>query len=100
MGKTRYENLGIIVFASVMGTASLQIITESLRALTEPTPPLVHLTTPTLAVLITVIGTKLTLFLWCYHFRKQSSSCAALAQDHFNDVMTNSLTLTFVLVGR
>lgn len=89
VGKARYENLGIVVFASIMGTAALQVVIESVRDLTNPARKQVDLTAMTVGVLIGVVVTKFVLWVWCFRLRKASASCEALAQDHINDVMTN-----------
>ncbi len=83
-GKTRYENLGIIVFASVMGTASLQVIISSIQRIAEgirdPQSVEVHVDLMVMLILGVVIVTKFLLFLWCRRIGRKSASCAALAQ--------------------
>eukprot|EP00158_Paraphelidium_tribonemae_P002500 Partr_v1_DN25419_c0_g1_i2_m53734 putative Metal tolerance protein len=98
VGKTRFENLGIIVFAAVMGSASFQIITESIRELVA------GVTAPdqgifTIISLCIVVAVKFCLYVWCKLLSKQSVSCEALAQDHFNDTMTNTVTAILVAVA-
>jgi cation diffusion facilitator family transporter len=102
VGKARYEPLSVIVFASVMGMASLQIISQAVQGLVEgiasdgayePVPP------ATIAVLCCVIGLKLALLAVCYQLRRDSSAVGALAMDHFADVATNTLTLIAVLLA-
>lgn len=99
VGKARYENVGIIIFASVMGSASLQVITESIRRLAQPTEVALDISPLTLGVLGAVIGTKTVLFLWCWSWAAASSSCEALAQDHRNDVLTNTFSTVMVILG-
>ncbi len=98
VGKARYENLGIIVFASVMGAASLQIAIQSVEKLIQG-PDEMDLTWLTMGVLAAAVISKFLLWLWCRSMAVHSASCGALAQDHLNDVMTNSLTAVLVVIG-
>lgn len=47
-----------------------------------------------------VIVVKSVLWIICYKLRNESDSVAALAQDHRNDVISNSLTLICIAVVR
>lgn len=97
VGKMRHEDLGIIVFASVMATASLQVIFASAQSLSSGDSP-ATIDSLTFIIIGIVLVSKLSLLAWCFLLRKQSSSCAALAQDHLNDCIINSMTLVALFV--
>jgi cation diffusion facilitator family transporter len=98
VGKSRYEPVAILLFACLMGSASFQIITESCQVLTDAgrLPPTISYLT--IGILAATVAIKAGLFLWC-RVLLESSSCQALALDHFNDVVTNIGTLIAVLVS-
>jgi len=45
------------------------------------------------------IGTKALLFLYCRRYASRSPLTAALAQDHRNDIVVNSVALGSSLIG-
>lgn len=100
VGKSRYENLGIIIFASVMGTASLQVITESVRRLTDAAAAHFDPNVFTLCVLGVTIGSKIVVYFWCRSLRSVNAGCDALSQDARNDIITNSISILFVYLGK
>eukprot|EP01080_Neovahlkampfia_damariscottae_P004519 gene4519-7897_t len=110
VGKTRLEPIGFIIFAAVMSTSSLEIIKESIELIIN------NLITPiTVEVLVTpfdyisyyigifalgfTIIAKSCLYLMC-RFQKWSPSVIALSMDHRNDVISNSLLLTAILISK
>lgn len=95
-GRRRLEPVGIIIFACIMGMASLQIFVEGLKAIavgfTSGAPEQVQ-TGPFLwAVLSIIILSKLIAYYYCNYVDRKFSSASAgtYAQDHWNDVLTNS----------
>eukprot|EP01108_Squamamoeba_japonica_P005580 TRINITY_DN4459_c0_g1_i1.p1 TRINITY_DN4459_c0_g1~~TRINITY_DN4459_c0_g1_i1.p1 ORF type:complete len:504 (-),score=168.09 TRINITY_DN4459_c0_g1_i1:33-1544(-) len=90
-GKSRLEPLGIIVFASVMFTATLVVIIESLKSLVA-TAKIEELSDIVFGIMAFTVLAKLTLFILCWlTLRTHSSpSLEALAQDHRNDCLTNT----------
>lgn len=102
VGKNRYENLGIIVFAAVMGFSSLQVIITSIKDIIDNfahPPAEFELSAWAFGVLGCAIVVKTILMFWCAKFRHTSSSCDALRQDHFNDICSNSMSLVFLLIA-
>ena len=102
VGKSRYENSGLLIFAAVMGFSSLQIIIEGIKDILHnlQVPPTTYdLSIWTLSVFSTVIVLKFGLYLWCRRYRHVSSSCDALYNDHFNDICSNSLSLIFLIIA-
>jgi len=96
LGRSRLEPVGIIVVASLMGFASLQIVSESGLTLYEGFSNPKNAKSPMMDLvsvfcLLIVIVTKLVLYFLC--MGSQSSSVQALAEDHLNDVMSNVVVL-------
>ncbi|KAK9065519.1 hypothetical protein SSX86_014920 [Deinandra increscens subsp. villosa] len=93
IGKNRMQPVGIIVFASVMGTLGFQILLESARQLVAQTHPD---TNPdhekwVIGIMVGVTVVKFLLMVYCRRF--QNEIVRAYAQDHFFDVVTNSVGL-------
>jgi hypothetical protein len=76
------EPVSVVVFASIMGMASLQLVIQAAQDLVAGlnSPPRIKIDTATWAVLAAIIGTKLTLFLLCRGLRNVSPSMDALSQ--------------------
>jgi len=96
-GKERLEPVGVLIFSSVMGTASLLLIIEAVQRLLEnpiPKPDVGWIST---GFVIADIVIKFCLFLFCR--RVPSITAKALAQDHRNDVLLNSVALATSYIG-
>jgi cation diffusion facilitator family transporter len=99
-GKSRLEPLGIIVFASVMFTATSVVIIESISSLASQAK--VEEITPIVGgILAFVVGAKLILFvLCCVVLRAHNSpTLEALMQDHRNDLITNTFGVGMVVLA-
>ena len=98
LGRSRLEPVGIVVVASLMGMASLQVVMESLIRIGQGLDKNKKVTKPkvdSIAVFIMLftIATKVILYFICRRLAKHSASMSALAQDHLNDVMSNSVAI-------
>lgn len=114
--KARFEPLGVIVFASLMGSASLQIIAESMGNLIAgirgsiPTLPLCgnekvsDCVDPMVfwGILGATILIKAILYLYCVEVsrRTRNSAVVAYAEDHRNDCLTNIATAATLVLWR
>ncbi|CAA0815482.1 Metal tolerance protein 10 [Striga hermonthica] len=101
IGKKRMQPVGIIVFASVMATLGLQIILESVRQLLAKSGPEMDHNQEMwmIGIMVSVTVIKFLLMLYCRRFKNEI--VRAYAQDHFFDVITNSVGLaTAVLAVR
>ncbi|XP_047951943.1 metal tolerance protein 10-like [Salvia hispanica] len=101
IGKKRMQPVGIIVFASVMATLGLQIILESVRQLIAKTGPEMNHNQEMwmIGIMVSVTVVKFVLMVYCRRFKNEI--VRAYAQDHFFDVITNSVGLaTAVLAVR
>lgn len=101
IGKKRMQPLGILVFASVMATLGLQIILESVRTLISDEDEF-NLTKQqeawVIAIMLSVTLVKLALVIYCRSFTNEIVK--AYAQDHFFDVITNTIGLAAVLLAK
>ncbi|KAL6998866.1 Metal tolerance protein 10 [Sarracenia purpurea var. burkii] len=99
IGKKRMQPLGIIVFASVMATLGLQILLESARELIKKTGPDTSLEKEKwmIGIMVSVTVIKLGLMLYCRRF--ENEIVRAYAQDHFFDVITNSVGLAAAVLA-
>ncbi|CAL9118486.1 Metal tolerance protein [Musa troglodytarum] len=99
IGKNRMQPVGIIVFASVMGTLGLQVLLESGRQLiTKEHPTFDHVKELWMVgSMSSVTVVKFFLMLYCRSFKNEI--VRAYAQDHFFDVITNSIGLVTSLLA-
>jgi cation diffusion facilitator family transporter len=102
-GRSRLEPVGLIVCAALMGCAALQLLVESASQLvvgfTHAKHPVVTFDVLTLTILMLTIIGKLGLWLYCAAYAKYSPTLFALAVDHRNDVLSNSVALVAALVA-
>ncbi|KAB1216871.1 Metal tolerance protein 10 [Morella rubra] len=99
IGKKRMQPVGIIVFASVMATLGLQILLESGRQLaTKSHPEMDHENEKwVIGIMVSVTVVKFVLMVYCRRFKNEI--VRAYAQDHFFDVITNSVGLAAAVLA-
>ncbi|KAI3881547.1 hypothetical protein MKX03_035625 [Papaver bracteatum] len=99
IGKKRMQPVGIIVFASVMATLGLQILLESGRELISQSRPEMDPSKEKwmIGIMVSVTAVKLGLMLYCRRFKNEI--VRAYAQDHFFDVITNSVGLAAAVLA-
>jgi len=97
-GKSRMQPLGIIVFSCIMGTVGFQVLLEALRQLVGQ-EHVHHLESLNwlIAIMLTVIAIKFMLFMYCRN--NASDIVRVYAEDHRNDVLTNSIGLAGAIAG-
>lgn len=108
VGKRRYECIGVLAFAIVMGTLALVLIYESVmnivslakQAVVEK--PTVFDTMQIVIIALTIV-LKLLLCILCHlgarHSKTCPDSCIAYRDDHRNDVLSNSVGFVTGYVG-
>eukprot|EP01103_Thecamoeba_quadrilineata_P010794 TRINITY_DN2429_c0_g1_i2.p1 TRINITY_DN2429_c0_g1~~TRINITY_DN2429_c0_g1_i2.p1 ORF type:complete len:285 (+),score=68.04 TRINITY_DN2429_c0_g1_i2:27-857(+) len=100
--KTRMEPLGVIVFAAVMGTAVLQLVSQAAEQLyigfSQHQVNGQSLSFIDIGILVSVVCVKFCLWIFC-SMVKNSPAAAALAQDHRNDVFTNTFAMFTAFMG-
>ncbi|XP_044467682.1 metal tolerance protein 10-like isoform X2 [Mangifera indica] len=99
IGKNRMQPLGIVVFASVMATLGLQVLFESgrellLKAQPEKDPEKLKWM---IGIMVSVTAVKLVLTIYCRRFKNEI--VRAYSQDHFFDVITNSIGLAAAVLA-
>ncbi|KMS99756.1 hypothetical protein BVRB_1g021200 [Beta vulgaris subsp. vulgaris] len=99
IGKKRMQPVGIIVFASVMATLGLQILLESGRDLLTKTGPKMNHRQEMwmVGIMVSVTVVKFVLMIYCRRFKNEI--VRAYAQDHFFDVVTNSIGLATAVLA-
>ncbi|KAD4178710.1 hypothetical protein R6Q59_022330 [Mikania micrantha] len=99
IGKHRMQPVGIIVFASVMGTLGFQILLESGRQLIAKTHPDTNSNNEkwVIGIMVGVTVVKFMLMVYCKRFKNEI--VRAYAQDHFFDVVTNSIGLASTVLA-
>ncbi|XP_069103883.1 uncharacterized protein [Argopecten irradians] len=100
-GRTKLEPIAIVVLSVIMSLASLQLIRESAEKFIDlanhnSTPP--SFTVPTIIITASTVVIKFILYLLCRPILKPTVQ--ALAQDHRNDVLSNSVALVCGYLGK
>jgi len=98
-GKSRIEPLGIIVFSSLMFSLSFQVLVEALRTIVDLRNFKLNASTFSIIIIASTVVMKALLFIYCQYFVSGSSSVKALAEDHRNDVLTNSFGMLGFILG-
>lgn len=91
LGTHHWESIGTLVFSSFMFVASTRLIEDGATTLADISKARADITTPTFVVIGCVVFTKAIAFIICRAYK--SSMIRALADDHRNDVLTNSIGL-------
>ncbi|XP_042947994.1 metal tolerance protein 9-like isoform X2 [Carya illinoinensis] len=95
----RIGSKGIIVFASVMATLGLQILLESARQIIAKSRPEMDHDQEKWVIGIMVSATVVKFVLMVYCRRFENEIVRAYAQDHFFDVITNSVGLAAAVLA-
>ena len=90
VGKSRVSTVGILVFSVLMACCALYIIIQCVQSLVKQDPPS-DTTTEAIIIMFCTIGVKLTMAIVYYCIGHPIT--VTLAEDHRNDVLTNSLGL-------
>ncbi|KAJ0406501.1 hypothetical protein P43SY_001432 [Pythium insidiosum] len=96
-GQRRLEPVAVVISATLMGMAAVEVLQKSVETLVvgfSGTLPDLDMTLFTVIVLLVAIGVKIVLWVVCARIGHASSSVAALAQDHRNDVFSNFVAVT------
>eukprot|EP00834_Sanchytrium_tribonematis_P003174 NODE_115_length_18417_cov_0.666012.p6 type:complete len:364 gc:universal NODE_115_length_18417_cov_0.666012:9854-10945(+) len=97
IGRSRVENIGIILYSSVMSTFAIQVMVEAIKKFIaignhENVDLNLALDPFTIGMLIYVVVIKTGLYFICLRYAKVSKSAETLAIDHRNDLMFNILS--------
>ncbi|RMZ80636.1 hypothetical protein DV738_g2617, partial [Chaetothyriales sp. CBS 135597] len=97
IGRRRLEPVGVLVFSVIMITSFVQVGLECLQRLFSDDHSIVSLGTPAIAIMASTIIIKGACWFWCRLVK--NSSVQALAQDAMTDVVFNTFSIIFPLVG-
>ncbi|ETL97453.1 hypothetical protein, variant [Phytophthora nicotianae] len=95
-GRRRLEPIAVIISATLMGMAAIEVIQQSVEALVKGFKGHqreLDFSSFTMIVLLVAIVIKLLLWHICTKIASHSPSADALAQDHRNDVFSNSVAV-------
>lgn len=95
-GRRRLEPIAVIVSATLMGMASLEVIHSSVVAMINGFKNgeyELDMSYFTMTILVVAIIIKLVLWFYCNRVAECSPSAEALAQDHRNDVFSNTVAV-------
>lgn len=106
-GKSRFENVGNIIFCWIMSAVSAVLIavssleianTRQIKGPTETGDSVLNIAQ--IAILCTSIVLKTTFMLICFPLRKRYSQMHTLFADHRNDILVNCFGLFSTVAGR
>lgn len=97
IGRRRLEPVGVLVFSIIMITAFFQVALECFNRLMSSDREIVELGVPAIAIMLSTVVIKG--FCWFYCRLIPNSSVQALAQDAATDVVFNTFSIIFPLVG-
>ena len=100
-GKTKLEPIAIVILSVVMSVASLLLIKESITKIVvfsqDPDAPKPNYDVVTIVITVATVLIKLVLFLLCR--KVKTPLCEALATDHRNDVLSNTVVIICGFIG-
>ena len=97
VGRQRLEPLGVLVFSVIMITSFFQVSLECFQRLTSSDHSIVQLGLPSIIIMAMTVIIKLACWFWCRLIK--NSSVQALAQDAMTDVIFNTFSIIFPIVG-
>ncbi|RMZ90184.1 hypothetical protein DV736_g2604, partial [Chaetothyriales sp. CBS 134916] len=97
IGRRRLEPVGVLVFSVIMITSFVQVGLQCLQRLFSDDHSVVALGIPAIAIMLSTIVIKGACWLWCRLVK--NSSVQALAQDAMTDVVFNTFSIIFPLIG-
>eukprot|EP00941_MAST-03F_sp_MAST-3F-sp1_P005177 g5177.t1 len=104
VGRNKLEPLGVILCASLMGSASLLVIFESIQQLaiclaSKTRPATLNVHSYDILIMVVAVVVKAVLYFYCNTLRHLSPSALALAEDHRNDVFSNAMAISTAAVA-
>lgn len=97
VGRRRLEPIGVLVFSVIMIVSFVQVALEGLNKLSSPDHSIVSLTIPAIVIMAATVGVKFLCWLYCRLI--PNSSVQALAQDAITDIVFNTFSIIFPLLG-
>jgi cation diffusion facilitator family transporter len=97
IGRRRLEPIGVLVFSIIMITSFFQVALQCFNRLTSGDHSVVELGIPAIAIMVGTVLIKGFCYIWCRLIK--NSSVQALAQDAMTDVVFNTFSIIFPLIG-
>ncbi|KAL4729935.1 hypothetical protein ACLX1H_001964 [Fusarium chlamydosporum] len=97
VGRRKLEPLGVLVFSIIMITSFCQVGLECIQRLMSPEHPILELGVPAIAIMVSTIVIKGACWIWCRLVK--NSSVRALAEDAKTDVIFNTGSILFPIIG-
>ncbi|KAI1338580.1 hypothetical protein F5Y15DRAFT_121983 [Xylariaceae sp. FL0016] len=97
VGRRRLEPLGVLVFSVIMITSFAQVALESIQRLAAPNHEIVEVGISALCIMLSTVVIKGLCWLWCRLVK--NSSVQALAADAMTDVIFNTGSILFPIIG-
>ncbi|KAM0188549.1 hypothetical protein ACHAPA_001816 [Fusarium lateritium] len=97
VGRRKLEPLGVLVFSIIMITSFVQVGLECIQRLMDPEHPILELGIPAIAIMVSTIVIKGACWIWCRVVK--NSSVRALADDAKTDVIFNTGSILFPIIG-
>ncbi|KAL9612879.1 MAG: hypothetical protein Q9167_002563 [Letrouitia subvulpina] len=97
VGRRRLEPIGVLVFSVIMITSFFQVALECFNRLTSGDHSIVQLGLPSIIIMASTVLVKFGCWLWCRMIK--NSSVQALAQDAMTDVVFNTFSILFPILG-
>ena len=102
VGKNRLEPLSIVVFASIMAMAAMQLVVEAAQSIAKAATSgeeILRVDATAIALLSGSVGVKMLLMVMCYWQRALSDSVAALSLEYRNDAIITLGSLVAILIA-
>lgn len=97
VGRRRLEPLGVLVFSVIMITSFVQVALQSTERLASSNHEIIELGIPALALMVSTVVIKGLCWVWCRLVK--NSSVQALAADAMTDVIFNTGSILFPILG-
>ncbi|ETN38796.1 uncharacterized protein HMPREF1541_06835 [Cyphellophora europaea CBS 101466] len=97
IGRRRLEPVGVLVFSIIMITSFVQVGLECVNRLFSGDRSIVELSIPSIVIMFSTVVIKGFCYFWCRLVK--NSSVQALAQDALTDVVFNTFSIIFPLIG-
>ncbi|KAI0429287.1 hypothetical protein F5Y09DRAFT_331946 [Xylaria sp. FL1042] len=97
VGRRRLEPLGVLVFSVIMITSFVQVALQSIERLASGNHAIIKLGIPEISIMVSTVVIKGLCWLWCRLVR--NSSVQALAADAMTDVIFNTGSILFPILG-
>lgn len=97
IGRRRLEPVGVLVFSVIMITSFFQVGLECFNRLTSGNHDIVELSIPAIVIMVSTVLIKGFCYFWTRLVK--NSSVQALARDALTDMVFNTFSIIFPLIG-